>query len=172
MLWQLSEQKKAIVLLQSLYRRRLGTKQLQARLSALLVIQRILKQILKEWKSQHRRRHRSMLMHISNRKQATGISLLGEMSMGATVIQKRYKQRFTMKSIMALKIQRLFRGYSTRKVLPSKRRKFFRHRRLTTIALFCKSVEKRSRRLLILVSKNGRKVKKLQKLQAKFDQLS
>ena len=165
--------KKAIVLLQSLYRRRLGTKQLQARLSALLVIQRILKQILKEWKSQHRRRHRSMLMHISNRKQATGISLLGEMSMGATVIQKRYKQRFTMKSIMALKIQRLFRGYSTRKVLPSKRRKFFYKVPYQQINDDCIILQKawrkyRRRRFLILVSKNGRKVKNLQKLQAKF----
>ena len=42
--------KKAIVLVQSLCRRRLGAKQSQARLSALLVIQKLLKQILKEWK--------------------------------------------------------------------------------------------------------------------------
>ena len=114
-----------------------------------------------------------MLMHISNRKQATGISLLGEMSMGATVIQKRYKQRFIMKSIMALKNQRLFRGYSTRKVLPSKRRKFFYKVPYQQINDDCIILQKawrkyRSRRLLILVSKNGRKVKKLQKLQAKF----
>jgi hypothetical protein len=162
-----------IIIIQSMKRKKDSQKIYATRLHALITIQRIRRRYATKRKRQHLTRHRSMLTHINQRKETTGVSLLLEISMSANKIQKMYKARYHLKCTNTLKIQRVFRGYKLRKTLSPKRRKYFVKVPYQQMIEDCIILQKawrnyKRKKLFAHVTKHATKIKNLDYFQAKI----